>query len=106
MKTRQLASFIDTIPRKTTAFLNELAIADKDLGKIDRDISLLASSLDTSSNRLTLGFLAGSVFISATLLMPFNAVTVSGFPALSFFGFSISLVLMLALIVSILREKH
>ena len=106
LKTRQLASFIDTIPRKTTVFLNEMSMADKGLQKIDRDIGLLAGSLDTSSNRLTLGFLAGCVFISATLLMPYSAVTVFGFPALSFFGFSISLVLMLALIVSILRERH
>ncbi|MFC1723783.1 ABC1 kinase family protein [Nanoarchaeota archaeon] len=105
-KTREFATFIDQVPKKTNIFLNELSRTDQDLRKIDKDIGFMIHSLDTSSNRVTLGFLAGSSFIAATLLMPYTTITFMGFPALSFFAFLVSFLLMFALILSILREKH
>ena len=91
---------------KTTKLLQELELANYDLKKIDSDLGNVIRSLDTSSNRLTLGVLAGATFVAAALLMPYDGRVVFGVPAMSFFGFSLSLLLMLALMISILREKH
>jgi len=100
-----LMQFAESIPRKTTTMLAELHDTDRDLRRIDRDISTLAVEMNRSSNRLTLGFLSGTLFIASTVLLPFQTVKVFGIPLLSFIGFMIALIVLIAIVVSMLGEK-
>jgi hypothetical protein len=61
--------------------------------------------MDRSSNRITLGFLAGTIIIASALAMPYQKTLIFGMPALSFLGYVLSLLIILALFVSMVREK-
>jgi ubiquinone biosynthesis protein len=104
-KIQAMTDFAATVPQKTNAFITELHETDRDLRRIDKDISSLAVELDRSSNRLTLGFLAGTLLISSTILLPFLKTGIFGIPALSLFGYIIGLIIMLSIFISMLREK-
>ena len=104
-KVDDLLQFAQAIPQKTNTLLTELHDTDRDLRRIDRDISTLSVEIDRSSNRLTLGFLAGTLFIAATLILPFQKATLWGVPAFSLIGYVIALIVLLAIFISMIKEK-
>ena len=61
--------------------------------------------MDRSSNRVTLGFLAGTLFIASTILLPFQTYKLFGMPFLSFIGYAIALLVTIAILISIIGEK-
>jgi ubiquinone biosynthesis protein len=98
-----MLEFAESIPRKTTTLLAELHDTGNDLRRIDRDLSMLTTEIGRSSNRVTLGFLAGTLFIASTILLPFQ--TAWNMPTLSFAGYIVALVVMVFIFISIIREK-
>jgi ubiquinone biosynthesis protein len=104
-KVDDLLQFAQAIPQKTNTLLTEIHDTDRDLRRIDRDISTLSVEIDRSSNRLTLGFLAGTLFIAATMMIPFQKTTLWGVPAFSLIGYVIALIVLLAIFLSMIKEK-
>ncbi|MBN1544270.1 AarF/ABC1/UbiB kinase family protein [Candidatus Woesearchaeota archaeon] len=104
-KVDAMLEFAGSIPRKTSALIANLHDTDRDLRRIDKDISALTVEIDRSSNRVTLGFLAGTLFIASTILLPFQTLKVLGVPALSFLGYVIALVITVSIFFSMLGEK-
>ncbi|MBW2971456.1 AarF/ABC1/UbiB kinase family protein, partial [Candidatus Woesearchaeota archaeon] len=104
-KVETMLAFAESIPKKTDAFLTELHDTSRDLRRIDSDISSLTVELGRSSNRVTLGFLAGTLFIASTILLPFQTLKLFGVPALSFLGYIIALIVTVSIFFSILGEK-
>jgi len=104
-KISALVDFTAAIPQKTNAFITELHDTGQDLRRIDADISSLTTEIDKSSNRITLGFLAGTLFIASTILLPFQKPTEYGLPWLTILGYLTALLVLFALFISMLREK-
>jgi ubiquinone biosynthesis protein len=104
-KVDAMFSFAESIPKKTADFLADLHDTSRDLRRIDKDLNTLAVELDRSSNRVTLGFLAGTLMIASTLLLPFQKPSGMGIPPLSLTGYIIALFVLLVIFISILREK-
>ncbi|MFH1063663.1 MAG: AarF/ABC1/UbiB kinase family protein [Candidatus Woesearchaeota archaeon] len=105
-KIETMMEFASTIPSKTSGFLTEMHSTNRDLKRIDRDISELTVEIDRSSNRLTLGFLAGTLFIASTLILPYQTFKMFGMPFLSFIGYVLALSITISIFISILREKR
>ncbi|MBW2965322.1 AarF/ABC1/UbiB kinase family protein [Candidatus Woesearchaeota archaeon] len=103
-KVAAMLEFAESLPRKATAVLTDLHDTSRDLRRIDRDINVLAVEMDRSSNRLTLGFLAGTLFVASTIMLPFQKPT-AGLPMFSMFGFLIALLVLAFIFISIIREK-
>ncbi len=104
-KVENLMDFASAIPQTTNRFLSELHDTDRDLRRIDHDISHLTLEIDRSSNRITLGFLAGMLFIAATLILPFQQTRLWGVPTFSLLGYLVALVVMISIFISMLKEK-
>lgn len=104
-KVETMMEFAGSIPRKTDALLTELQDTTRDLHRIDTDISSLTQELDKSSNRVTLGFLAGTLFVASTILVPFQPQSTLGMPVLSFIGYVAAFVITISIFLSIVREK-
>jgi ubiquinone biosynthesis protein len=104
-KVQTMIDFVSAVPQTTNKFIAELHDTDRDLRRIDKDISSLTVEIDRSSNRLTLGFLAGTLLISSTILLPFLKTGIFGMPVLSLAGYIIGLAIMISIFISILREK-
>ncbi len=104
-KIETMMEFAGSIPRKTDALLTELHDTTRDLHRIDTDISSLTRELDKSSNRVTLGFLAGTLFVASTILVPFQPQSTLGMPVLSFIGYVAAFVITISIFLSIMREK-
>ncbi|MBW2997734.1 AarF/ABC1/UbiB kinase family protein [Candidatus Woesearchaeota archaeon] len=104
-KVEMMLEFAESIPKKTSTLLSELHGTGRDLRRIDKDISSLTVEMDRSSNRLTLGFLAGTLFIASTMMLPYGTALMFGMPALSFIGYIMALLITISIFVSITREK-
>jgi ubiquinone biosynthesis protein len=104
-KVESLLEFAESIPKKTTMLLTEMHDTDKDLRRIDKELSALSVEIDRSSNRLTLGFLGGTLFIAATLILPFQQTRLWGVPTFSLLGYLVALVVLIAIFISIIKEK-
>ncbi|MBU2561714.1 MAG: AarF/ABC1/UbiB kinase family protein [Nanoarchaeota archaeon] len=104
-KVDAMLEFAGSIPKKTSALISNLHDTDRDLRRIDQDISALTVEIDRSSNRVTLGFLAGTLFIASTILLPFQTLKIWGVPALSFIGYVTALVVTVSIFFSMLGEK-
>ncbi len=104
-KVESVYDFAESLPRRADNLMSDLHGTSRDLRRIDKDISSLTVELDRSSNRLTLGFLAGTLFIASTMMLPYEVQRVYGMPVMSFLGYIIALVITLSIFVSILREK-
>ncbi|MBI5881274.1 AarF/ABC1/UbiB kinase family protein, partial [archaeon] len=104
-KVATMMEFAQVIPQKTNTLLTEIHDTDRDLRRIDKDISTLSVEIDRSSNRLTLGFLAGTLFIAATMMIPFQKTTLWGMPAFSLIGYIIALIVLAAIFISMIKEK-
>lgn len=104
-KVETVLEFAGSIPRKTDTMITELHGTTRDLKRIDRDISSLTLELDRSSNRVTLGFLAGTLFIASTILVPFQPKTQLGMPLLSSVGYAAAFIITISIFTSIIREK-
>ncbi|NQU79117.1 AarF/ABC1/UbiB kinase family protein [Candidatus Woesearchaeota archaeon] len=104
-KTEKMMDFAESLPLKTDKFIRELDNTDRDLRRIDKDLNVLAVEIDRSSNRITLGFLAGTLFIASTILLPFQTFKLWGIPLLSFIGYMVALTVLITIFISILKEK-
>lgn len=104
-KVETMFEFADSLPRKTNILMTDIHDTARDLNRLDGDISSLTIEIDRSSNRLTLGFLAGTLFIASTILVPFQPKTVLGMPVLSFVGYISAFVITISIFISIVREK-
>jgi ubiquinone biosynthesis protein len=104
-KVEAVMEFAGSIPGKANALISDIHDTSRDLKRIDRDISMLTVEMDRSSNRITLGFLAGTLFIASTILLPFQKTEVLGIPPLSFAGYVLALIITVSIFISILKEK-
>ncbi|MFC1742016.1 ABC1 kinase family protein [Nanoarchaeota archaeon] len=104
-KVETMIAFAESVPQRTTAMMSDLHNTSRDLRRIDGDINMLAVEMDRSSNRLTLGFLAGTLFLASTIMLPFQKVPQFGLPILSSIGYIIALVVTVSILVSMLKEK-
>lgn len=104
-KALNMAEFAESIPRRTTQLLSEIDDTHHDLKHINHSVHSLANKIDASSNRLTLGFMAGTILIAATFLLPYEKTLLFGVPALSFCGYILALIIICFIFFSMIKER-
>jgi ubiquinone biosynthesis protein len=104
-KASDVVSFAESIPRRATKLVMELESAHKDLININTTVGRLSSEIDKSSNRVTLGFLSGTLLIASSFLLPYDKTRLFGVPAMAFMGYAVAFLIIIAIFISMLREK-
>jgi len=103
--TAKMKKFVFDIPEKTSLLLRGMKEADRSMMYIDKDLRNLTAEIDKSSNRLSISLIITGLIIASVLTLPYNQYTVFGISSLSFFGFLLTGILALLLLISISREK-
>lgn len=102
----KLKDFAANIPEKSSLLLKRIKQTDMSLKYIDRDMRTLIIEMDRSSNRITFGLIITALIIASTIMLNYDEVKILNIPAFSFIGFLISVLLILIVLASIMREKR
>jgi len=103
--TMSLKDFISRFPKQTNELLARIREGDKSIKAIDEDVRVLTVEIDRSSNRVAIGLMITAFIIASALLFTVE-IQQYGFPILATIGFGIAFLLMIALLVSVGREKR
>ncbi|MBU0758448.1 MAG: hypothetical protein KKF44_10350 [Nanoarchaeota archaeon] len=98
-------NFIFRVPQLSEEMMDGLEKADRSIEKIHKDMHLLTSEMDKSSNRVSISLIITALLISSSFMMSFDRYTLFGFPLFSLFGFSLSILLGVMIVISVLKEK-
>ena len=82
--------------------LNRMETDSAALGKY---VKVMTVEMDKSSNRVSLGFIIGALIIASASLLSNEHFIMFGMSGYSFIGFSLALILIMFLAVSVMREK-
>ncbi|MBI2653661.1 hypothetical protein HYX02_02505 [Candidatus Woesearchaeota archaeon] len=98
--------FAEEFPIKAERALDKIQKGTMKVDIEDTDIKKLALEIDRSSNRVAYGLLIASLLITSAILFQVEkGPAILGVPFLSFISFVFAVLFMLALLVSIVREK-
>ena len=98
--------FAEEFPEKAERALEKIQKGTIKVDIEDTDIKKLALEIDRSSNRVAYGLLIAALLITSAILFQIEkGPLIFGIPFLSFFSFLFAVLFMLALIISIIREK-
>ena len=101
----QFKDFFKGIPKGSKKFIEQLQNTDEDLRKIDQDFKTMTMEMDRSSNRITYGVILASVLIASALLIKEKTYTIFDISLFSFIGFVIAGIIVIAIFISVLKEK-
>lgn len=101
----QFKNFFKGIPKGSKQFIEELHNTDEDLKKIDQDMKVMTVEMDKSSNRITYGLILASLLIASALLINEKTYTIFDISLFSVIGFVIAIIMVLAILISILKER-
>ncbi|MFH1849648.1 MAG: AarF/UbiB family protein [archaeon] len=101
-----LSRFVTQFPSQAAELIRRIREGDQSIKRIDSDIRTLTTEIDRSSNRIALGLLITGFVIASTLVASVPQPMLLSLPALTLAGFAVTMILLMMLIVSILREKQ
>ncbi|MBD3204634.1 hypothetical protein GF327_10165 [Candidatus Woesearchaeota archaeon] len=101
----KIKNFIFKVPDMAQDMITGISSGEKAIENLHQDMNNLRIEMDRSSNRVSLALIITGLIIGSSFMMGYEQQRFFDIPVFSFFGFIVSFLLLLVLMVLVIREK-